>query len=451
MSGAAGLADVLDLDEAWERLSALVDPVGGLLQQVVPFPAAPGSTPVTVCGARLGDLGEVLPNVRAARAYRRTRNETDGAAGDVDVLRARVVSAAEAVERYASCVFRPEQLRWARPADLGSSALFLDAVPRCSDIERSHPNCVLRLPDEKETIRWVEGVSLHTGRSTWLPAVMVYLHIPYASPAERFWLPISTGCAGHFDRHQALLNAVLEVVERDAISVVWHQMLELPRLDCSSAGPEAQRAFDTLRRGCVEITFLDATFEHGIPTIYGLERSPRDPDVHQIVVCAVDLHPSKAIAKIVREAASSRIALGSEIGRGPQRPVDEFIGVSDGALYLAPESRASAFDFLLHGGQVRRSDELPILETGNSETDLRLVLDRLAQAGHEVFAVDLTTDECRRIGFSVFRALIPSMQPLSFAYRAQFRGHPRLYDVPRLLDLPVRAETDLNPWPQAFA
>ena len=445
------MTDTTVLEASWASFARLIDPVAGLIQSVIPLPLPPGATPVSVFGARLGDLAEVFPNVEVARAFRRTRDETDGAAGDKDPALARVVSAAEAVERYASCRFHPDDVRWAAQDELPARSLSLDAVPRCSEAELAHPRCVLRAPEPAERIRWVEGISLHTGEKVWLPAVMVYLHIPIASPAERFWLPISTGCAGHFDPYQAVLNAVLEVVERDAISVVWHQMLALPRVDLSSVGPAAVAALEVLDRSCVELTFFDATFEHGIPVVYALERSPHDPDVHQLVMCAVDLDPSRAIAKIVREAASSRIALASEIHRRKPTDLDGFINVSDGALFMAPQDKAAAFDFLCSRSDRRRCGEFRVAGSGSSKGDLGEVLDRLERSGHEAFAVDLSTDECRRIGFSVVRVVIPSMQPLSFAFRAQFRAHPRLYEVPEFLGLPVRREDELNPWPQPFA
>jgi ribosomal protein S12 methylthiotransferase accessory factor len=51
------------------------------------------------------------------------------------------------------------------------------------------------------------------------------------SPSEMFYYPISTGCASHVSLERALLGAILEVVERDAISIIWLQKLVLPRIE----------------------------------------------------------------------------------------------------------------------------------------------------------------------------------------------------------------------------
>lgn len=55
------------------------------------------------------------------------------------------------------------------------------------------------------------------------------------------------------------------------------------------------------------------------------------------------------------------------------------------------------------------------------------------------------------MGLTVVRAIIPQLMPLSFAHRARFLAHPRLYDAPRFFGRDALAEADLNPFPQPFA
>jgi ribosomal protein S12 methylthiotransferase accessory factor len=52
---------------------------------------------------------------------------------------------------------------------------------------------------------------------------------------------------------------------------------------------------------------------------------------------------------------------------------------------------------------------------------------------------------------TVVRAVVPGLQPLTFHYRARFLGSPRLYEAPARMGYPVRAEAELNAWPQPFA
>ena len=79
------------------------------------------------------------------------------------------------------------------------------------------------------------------------------------------------------------------------------------------------------------------------------------------------------------------------------------------------------------------------------------ILASFQSKGISIYAVDLTTDEARRVGMKVLRVVIPALQPLSFCYTAQYKGHPRLYEAPSLMGYTVRDEQNLNKWPQPFA
>jgi len=304
-------------------------------------------------------------------------------------------------------------------------------------------------PDRAAPIRWVRGVSLTRRALCWVPAVLTYLHIPAETPAERFTLPISTGCAAHRTFAAAVRNAVCEVVERDAISLTWLQRLALPRLTLHDAGADLARVLQLAADRDSEIHLFDATTDVGIPTVYGLDVAREHPDCTTVVTCATDLDPRRAVAKVLREGASTRIALG------PRRPgatdPDDFITAFDGARYMGRPERLHAFDFLLGSRAARPLGALPGLAAGDPAAELRLVLDRLDRLGFEVVVVDLTTDEALRAGMRVVRAIVPGLQPLSFSHRARYLGHRRLYEGPPAFGHPAHPEADLNPWPQPFA
>jgi ribosomal protein S12 methylthiotransferase accessory factor len=213
------------------RLARLVSPLGGLIGRVNRLIAAPGEPQFPTYGAQLGDVGRVLSNIGTVYGTPANNGEMDGAGGALDEQAALTRALAEALERYSCCVYSSRQFIWASADELGDEALDLDTVPKCSERELEHRLCPLRAPDKSAPIRWVRGISLMTRKPIWIPAVMVYLHIPWLSIGERFCLPISTGCAAHTEIEQALVHAALEVVERDAIALVWLQQMRLPRID----------------------------------------------------------------------------------------------------------------------------------------------------------------------------------------------------------------------------
>src|SRR4029453_10579815 len=122
-------------------LPGLVSPLGGLVGQVDRLAAQPGELPIPVAVATLGDLTQVLPQVRRATRGAPPRHQLDGAGGAMDPEAARTIAVAEALERYAACVYDPGQFLRASADELGGEALDLDTVPRCSPAELAPPRC----------------------------------------------------------------------------------------------------------------------------------------------------------------------------------------------------------------------------------------------------------------------------------------------------------------------
>lgn len=424
-------------------LQDLVSPLGGLITGVQQLGVEPSNPPLKVFSANLGDVSTVIDSMCGPDCM----GSLDGTGTGVDPEHARIVACAEALERYANCLYDDAQLRWASANEIGAEALDLDTLPRCSATELADPHCPVVLPDKDGQMRWIRGVDLRTRKSSWIPAVLVYMHIS-AHGAEKITNPISTGAAAHTDPVRAITGALCEVIERDAISLVWLQKLALPRIELDVVGPELQRYLDLYADRDVTVQLFDATTDVGIPIVYAVSIAPNHPDCHTVVACAAGLDPQVAAAKAISETVSVRIAL-----QGDKAPDDvhDFNGVSDGAIYMGDPARASAYDFLLDSAARRRLSEMPSLATGDSTEDLRVVLDRLDAGGHDSYLVDLTPDEAMRVGMTVVRAVIPGMLPLSFTYRSRFLGSPRLYEAPGRMGYRSLPEGELNTWPQPFA
>jgi ribosomal protein S12 methylthiotransferase accessory factor len=430
--------DASNEDLVDERIMSVVSPLGGVVGRVVAVPSPPGCPDVQVCAADLGDLRPVLPGFGFSPGS--TRGQMDGAGTGDDLALASKLAVVEALERYSSCMFDERQLVWATRAELGRDAIDLDAVPRCSAAELADPLCPVRPASNDSPIRWVRGVSLTDRCERWVPAVMAFLNIPPQTTAEQFVLQVSTGCAAHVDPVLAAINAICEVVERDAISLTWLQRLALPMIELDGgAGPQSTDAVRTY--------LFDATTDLGVPTVYGVDVAPST--FGTAVMCASDLDPERAIAKVRREAASGRVALSMAPPVGSR--VEEFQTVWEGAAYMASPERRGAFGFLLGSSRTIPSSDMESMATGTPDGDLTALVERLGARGVEVVLVDLTTDEAARAGLWVVRAVIPALQPLSFNYRARFLGHPRLYEAPLRMGLRSLSEAELNPWPQPFA
>jgi len=447
--------DVLDgaaVSPTLKNMRKLVSPYG-LVSSVTWLPVTEGEADFAIYTGSLGNPGEALA-VQQGWEHDIASGNFDGAGGALDRETAAHVAVAESLERYSSCAWDPDSLIWASSVELGDDAIAPAQWPNCSSTEMAHPRCGLITSDPRVPIRWAKGWSLTRNRPVYVPAIQVYLRFPPESPSERYTNPVSTGCAAHGDALAAVTNGILEVVERDAISLTWLQRLRLPRL---TYRPEdltsEQRAF--CERGeseNVRTLLFDATTDLGIPVVYGLQLADDDPVLAQMVAATCGTDSGQAIAKLFREAASLRIALRalSQRDQSTSDAPEDTLSVMGGALLTGAREHRDRFDFLLDGDRPVH-DLSELARPPDSKQALPWLLERLAAAGCEVVVVDITTDEARQVGATVVRVLIPQLMPLSFAHRARYLAHPRLYAAPAAMGHRVRRESELNRHPQPFA
>ncbi|MFG2092774.1 YcaO-like family protein [Streptomyces sp. NPDC048612] len=384
----------------------------------------------------------------------------DGDMGNVDGVgtalsgeRARLVSIAEALERYSICSWHDDDILVAAEQELTEEFVSPTRWPRCSASEFAREDCGLVPYDPAVPIRWVRAWSLTRRCSVLVPAIAVYLHMAPQSPSELFTRGITTGAAVHSDLRSAVLGGLLEVVERDALSLAWLQRLRLPQL---SVDPEllkplvrAYHATGTARH--LQVRLFDATTDFGVPVVYAVQLSPHEEQLAQIVCATCDVDPQQAVGKIYRELSSVRVALRGRVdGRPVERPDDGTVSVVGSAAYNASAGRRDAFRHLLESErEVRPLEALPDL---SADADpLVTAVSQVAARGAEVLVVDITTDEARQVGMHAVKVLVPEAMPLSFIHSERYLGTPRLYAAPTAMGHESHGEESLNPEPQPVA
>ncbi|WP_411146946.1 YcaO-like family protein [Streptomyces sp. x-80] len=428
---------------ALRKLERLAGPAVRPIKGCFPLAPLPGEPDYAVYVSAIGDpttLWAAIPS---------QPDGVDGAGSGTDRERARLISMAEALERYTNSLYQSELVRWATADELGDEAVDLDVLPQCSAAELADGTAWLIPADKSLPQRWVRGWSLTRRRPVWVPVSYVWLFTDPEAMGERITNPISTGCAIHSDLNQALVNGICEAIERDTISLVWLQRLELPEIDVSGE-PALREQRRRLRDGFVEYRFYDATSDIGVPVVYAVVLSDHNQELNQLVMCASGPDPADVVRKIYREAASSRIALQARRSI-PDDPQD-FTSVLHGAIHMGRPGKRDAFDFLLRRPRpTRQLADLPHAAADDPATQLSWLVNRLADIDAEVIAVDITTEEARDVGFRSVRVIVPQLMPLSFVHRNRYLAHPRLYRAPTAMGLVSHPESALNPEPQPFA
>jgi ribosomal protein S12 methylthiotransferase accessory factor len=380
------------------------------------------------------------------RADARAGYGTGRAYGDPGL--ARIIAASEALERYAGLAADDRLAIVAPAADVGDDALDLASVPRCSTAELRRPGCPVRPPAVGEPIRWVPGTDLLSGKDTLLPGVMVYLRPPRL-PGENFWLPISTGCAGHFSLRAAVLGALLEVIERDAIALTWLLRAPLPRLPDDCLSDTSRELADWCRRRGVVTHLFDATTDLGVPVVYCVQLADHAPAGAQLVGCACDWDVRAAAEHAIMETMAIRFGIQT-LARRPRRYAD-FTSVAHGAALMAARARRRVFGFLLDDLEERAYSRPVPPRADSAAWGLSTVLGRIAALGMSAYAADISTREMRDTGYAAVRVIVPELQPMSGRPLVQYRAHPRLTRAGALPAALPGTPRRLNPYPQPMA
>jgi ribosomal protein S12 methylthiotransferase accessory factor len=417
--------------------------------QSIPTPVRPPG--MTVLGTVIGDFpadGWERDPALELRPRHGDGLEHQGTGRAEDEEGARLISRAEALERYSACVWSAREYRRAAAADLDERHVPPERWPRCSEAEYRHPKAVLAPPRDDVELTWVRGCDLADREPTWIPAAMVLSNYMGLRREERVCFPISTGCAVHEDLERALLGGLCEVIERDSIGLTWLRRPGLAPLSPTLLDHEARALIALKRRHYIETHLFDATTDVGVPVVYALDVARHATRGARFVGAACNVDPTAAATSALREHLVGRSVLGSD-HELPEDPAD-FNDVVHGALYMGAPERAPAFDFLLTG-LAQRAPSAPAPVPGATTRErLRWIVDRLLELDMHVVAVDMTTRELELLGLCGVKVIVPELQPISFQPVGQFRGHARLVAADECMTGRPRDLDDLNPWPQSF-
>jgi ribosomal protein S12 methylthiotransferase accessory factor len=254
---------------------------------------------------------------------------------------------------------------------------------------------------------------------------------------------------------EALLPALLELIERDAVMLAWHNRLSLPLLDWSR-DPEIS-ALDAryfmpagLRYSAVDLSVFMA-----VPTVLGI--------VHGLPGEVGALGIGASAAPTVREAWLGALAEAFSVQRWTRDRALEDVRLLDGSPeamltfddhtnWYAPHERAELAGFLDASEERRDVGDVPTLEGNDVLERIEALCRRLEARGCSVYAVDITAPDVRDGGFHVVHAIVPELVQLDVVAGLRFLGGQRLYNAAYEAGLVPRPLTvdDLNPLPHPF-
>jgi len=245
-------------------------------------------------------------------------------------------------------------------------------------------------------VLWIQGCDLVSGKGVWLPFEVVHASaaVPPASGSGCF-ASTSNGLASGNHRLEALVHALLEVIERDA-TAVWgaggQARRERTTVDLNSVtDPGCLSVIERCHRAGVHVTVFETTSDLGIPCFLCEVREAQSELARSPVFSGLGCHIDSGIAlfRALTEAVQSRLTLIA----GSRDDLSRRDYLESG--YPPPDRVVRPFNGMRAAG-----------DTFNQ--DFQLLLDRLIGRGFEqIIAVDLTLPEFR---IPVVRVVVPGLE-----------------------------------------
>lgn len=405
-------------EQTWDRFQHLVSPVTGIVKEIEVDPRAPQgfhsfrSGPNVAAGAGPGGLSHL----------RRSLRHESGGKG-VTAEEARTGALCEAVERWSGSFQGGEARRRASLRDLGDAALHPNDVllyderqyAGRADWNRQHGpfQYVCDRFDETTQLDWTPTWSLTGQRHRLLPTAMLY----YGAPGPTSVRADSNGNAAGSCLEDAVLQGLLELVERDAVALWWYNRTPLPGVDLDAF---AQPWLDEIRESYAglgrTLEVLDMTTDIGVPAMVAVTRRPGSPRAEAMFGFGAHLDPLIALRRAVTELnqlVPAVLAAPPDVGFAPGDP-DATAWWRDAAD--APYLTADP------GTALRRPADYGYRPGPDLTEDLRGLLRLLDGRGLDVLVLDQTRPDA---GLPVVKVLVPGLRSMW----ARF-GPGRLFDAP---------------------
>ncbi len=368
----------------------------------------------------------------------------------------------EGLERY--CGLKPKGKRTVIHDSFHNLAeLALDPVRvgLYSKEQYAQPDFPFEPYDPELPIDWVWGYSFLQERPILVAESLAYYS---TGKGDDFVNESSNGCALGGSLEEAVLFAILEVVERDAFLMMWYAQLPVPRLDAFSSGDkQLQLMIERLRAvSGYNLHLYNMTMENGIPSICALAKNSKEQGVN--LVCAAGSHPDPVRA--AKSAIHELAGMLPYLNQIYETNVEDYkLMYQDSSLVQRMEHHSMLYslpqaeerlEFLLDKDRPLQSfdDAFPRkTESADPTAELKAVLEIFKRLQLEVIVVDQSTPETLRNGLYCVKVLIPGMLPMTFGHSfVRITGLERVLRIPMELGYakqPLTLER-LNPHPHPF-
>ncbi|MBW2141404.1 MAG: YcaO-like family protein [Deltaproteobacteria bacterium] len=297
---------------------------------------------------------------------------------------------------------------------------------------------------EDRPIKWAKGWHLLNEKPVFAP--IAYTHLFPASvigAPNRLVENRPNGLAAGNCLEEAILQAILELVERDAQAIfIWNQ-LPMPEIDLKTLPQknnfELHRVLNAAQASGLKVILKDITSDIKIPTIYafGIDEMEEGPAFQWGVGSHLD--PSIAVSRALTELIQVRTVF-SRFKKAVPKNIEaqhssQWLSENEEAVRFMKFCYLDAWESVRYITQTRRTISFKDISAPSDKdilTEIKYCFEQISGAGlTDVIAINHT-----RFGldFPVVRVLIPGLEFIPWAdYRFIDNANRRLAAVPQLL------------------
>jgi ribosomal protein S12 methylthiotransferase accessory factor len=313
------------------------------------------------------------------------------------------------------------------------------------------------VPFQRDTpLRWVRAWRLLSGEPVFVPAQLVLLYYQRAAGEALIGYPTSGGLAFHTEQPRAILHALYEYIERDAVNLRWYCRLAPARVDLDWPGFLSSqwhmRHTRLLTPALDGIQVFLNTLDIPIPIFTVVARDQTRAERRFLGGGGAWANRDRALAQALFELGQTRAVLNAyRPGVRPIRadsPTSDMREFLDGALYFGYSENLPRLAWYTSGSSTAWAD-VPSLEFRDEVAEYDGVLELLRASGLDPIVIDMS-GACWP-GVSVVRVIVPELTAACVAAHP-YLGHPRYSELPYRLGAADHALTfaELNPDPIPF-
>lgn len=419
------------------RLSKHISPILGIVTHLRSIPTGNQRIHVYGAGHNYGATGGTLKVLTKT-----IRNASSGKG--LSEAQAQASALCEAIERYSTIFQGYEDFEVGSFDNLRGKALNPTGLMQFSAqqyLSRKQLNVnadafdwIPERFEESEAIWWSPVKDIYGGEERLLPTAYLYFHSEHLKDFRgmAMCLPDSNGVAAGSTYSDATLQAILELVERDAIALWWYPRVRLPGVDLLSFSSSfLTDSIEHHRSMGRELWVLDATSDLGIPSFVGISR--RLAAQEQIVLgFGAHIDATIAVQRAVAETNQLLAGIDAHLNAGEK--------YSTSTTEWLESATVAKHSYLLPAND--RQSTVTSFTYPNVSTiaaSLEHCVDLLLAKGLRTYLLDLTRPD---IDLKVVRAICPGLRHF---WRRLAPG--RLYEVPKSMHRieKVQSEADMNP------